>query len=96
VESLKQGIIKTSNSKVKVEYTILLVGGTGVGKSSIVGFIANALLDNDINHYDFGILDHTNEQGGSGSQSQTQGAHLYEFTSNSGTVVSYSVLAPSG
>src|SRR5258706_11969600 len=34
VESLKKGIIKTSKNKAKMSYTILLVGETGVGKSS--------------------------------------------------------------
>ena len=73
-------------------YTILLVGGTGVGKSSVVGFIANVLLGRVINHYDFDILDHANEQIGSGDRSQTKGARLYEFTSTNGIVVSYSAL----
>ena len=92
MELLKQGIIKTSTDKVNVSYTILLVGGTGVGKSSVVGFIANVLLGKDIDHYDFDTLDHANEQVGSGDRSRTKGAHLYEFTSTNGIVVSYSAL----
>jgi putative ribosome biogenesis GTPase RsgA len=86
IESLKKGIIKTS--KNKVPYTILLIGETGVGKSSLLELIANVLHGNDVDHYDFDILDHTNEQGGSNNQSQTNSAQLYEFTSKNGVVVS--------
>ena len=95
VESLKQGIIKTSKNNVEVAYTILLVEGTGVGKSSVVGFIGNILRGNDIDHYDFDILDYTNEEGGSGNQSQTNGARHYEFTSKNGIVVRYKVFKTS-
>jgi hypothetical protein len=54
-------------------------------------FIANVLLGNDIDHYDFDILDRTNEQGGSDNQSQTNSVRLYEFTSKNGIVVSSGV-----
>jgi predicted GTPase len=89
--SLQNGIIKTSKNKTNKPYTILLVGETGVGKSSVLEFIANVLLGNDIDHYDFDILDRTNEQGGSDNQSQTNSARLYEFTSKNGIVVRYGV-----
>ena len=88
VASLKKGIIKTSKNKANKPYTIVLVGETGVGKSSVLEFIANVLTGRDIDHCDFGILDRTNEQGGSENQSQTISARLYEFKSKNGIVVS--------
>ena len=91
VESLKKGIIKTLNNATQAPYTILLVGETGVGKSSFLQYIANVLAGNDVDHYDFGILDHTNEQSGPGNQSQTNSPRLCEFTSKNGMVVSVSV-----
>ena len=87
VESLKRGIIKTSKNEGRTPYTILVVGETGVGKSSILEFIANVLVGN-VGHYDFDILDHTNEQGGTDNQSQTNSARLYEITSKNGIMVS--------
>jgi len=91
-ESLKQGIIKTFQHGVEEPYTILLVGGPGVGKSAVVQFIANVLLGTDINHYDLDILGRTNGPGDSGDQSRTNGAHLYEFKSRNGIVVGCSFL----
>ena len=87
VESLKKGIVKTSMNKANKSYTILLVGETGVGKSSVLEFIANVLAGNDINHYNFNILDQTNERGGSNNQSQTNSTRLYELMSNNGMTV---------
>ena len=69
-------------------YTILLVGETGVGKSSVLEFIANVLLGNDIDNYNFDILDHDNEEGGSDQESQTNSARLYRLCSNNGVEVS--------
>jgi len=54
--------------------------------------IANVLIGKDTDHSDFTILDHTNEQGGSDNQSQTNSARLYEFTSSNGVVVSTGIL----
>ena len=88
VESIKKAIIKTSKNEARTPYTILLVGETGVGKSSVLEFIGNVLAGNDIDHYNFDILDHTNELGGPNSQSKTNSARLYEFTSKNGIVVS--------
>ena len=88
VTYLKQGIVKQSKNKVQAPYTILLVGETGVGKSSVLEFIANVLVGNSVNHYDFDILDYTNEQHGSENQSQTNSARLYKLKSNNGVVVS--------
>jgi predicted GTPase len=96
VGSLSKGIIKTSRNKANKSYTILLVGETGVGKSSVLEFIANILIGKDIEHYDFQILDHTNEQSGSDNQSQTNSARLYEFRSKNGIVVSVNVFHEQG
>ena len=91
VESLRQGIIKTSRNKVQAPYTILLVGETGVGKSAVLEFIANVLIGNTLARYNFELLDHTNERGLSSNQSQTDSARFYELVSNSGIVVSASI-----
>jgi predicted ATP-binding protein involved in virulence len=87
VESLKQGIIKTSKNKVQADYTILLVGETGVGKSAVLEYLANVLTGKNIDRYDFEIIDRSNEQNGSSNQSQTNSARLYKLTSNNGIVV---------
>ena len=86
VESLKKGIIKKSKNKANKPYTILLIGETGTGKSSVSELIANVLAGNDIDHYNFDI-DILAEQRGS-NQSQTNETRLYEFTSKNGIVVS--------
>jgi len=87
IESLKNGVINTSKNKAQAPYTILLVGDSGVGKSSVLEFIANVLAGNDIEHYNFNTLDHTNERGGSDNQSQTTEARLYELTSKNGVKI---------
>jgi len=87
VDSLKGGIIKTSKN---APYTILVLGETGVGKSLVLEFIANVLHGKDIDNYDFNTLNHTNERGGSASQSQTDSAQFYEFKSRNGILVSVS------
>jgi len=88
VESLKKGIIKTSETKGQAQYTILLVGETGTGKSSLLEFIANVLHGKNVDHYDLGLLDHSNEQGGSSGQSQTNSARVYKVKSRNGISVS--------
>jgi energy-coupling factor transporter ATP-binding protein EcfA2 len=88
VGSLKKGIVKTSNNKAKASYTVLLVGETGVGKSSALELIANVLAGNGSDHYDFNILDHASEQGGPNNQSQTKSVRLYKLMSKDGIVVS--------
>jgi len=88
VESLKQGIIKTSRNKVHPVYTILLVGETGVGKSAFVELLANVLIGNDVDHYSIKTFDRDNEQNDSEMQRQTNSARLYEIKSNNGMVVS--------
>jgi predicted GTPase len=79
VESLRKGIIKTSKNKANKPYTILLVGETGVGKSSFLELIANVLFGNDVDHYDFNVVDHSSKQDGHGHQSQTNSARFYDF-----------------
>ena len=92
VESIKGGNIKTLKNKVQAPYNILLVGETGTGKSSLLEFIANVLIGKDVDCYDLEILDHSNEDGGSSGQSQTNFAHLYELKSKNGILVSVSCL----
>ena len=91
INSIKKGIVNVSKGNVKAPYTILLVGETGVGESSVLELIANVLAGNDTGRYNFDLLDHTNEQGGPTNQSQTNSARLYEFTSENGVVVSTSI-----
>jgi predicted GTPase len=80
--------VKTSMNAANLPYTILLVGETGAGKSSLLELIANVLMGNDVDHYDSNILDRANEQGNSVNQSQTNSAWIYERTSKNGIVVS--------
>ena len=91
VRSLKKGIIETSQNKGKAPYTILLLGENGVGKSSLVGFIANTLVGKGIDRYDFDVLDHTNEHDASSKQRQTKEAPTHKLESQNGIVVSASV-----
>ena len=74
-------------SKSKAPYTILLLGETGVGKSSFFQLVANVLAGNGVDQYNFHLLDHTNEQGGSNNQSQTKLARHYKLTSRNGITV---------
>jgi len=92
VESLKQGIIYTRPNPAKAPHTILLIGETGVGKSSLLELIANVLHGNDVDHYDLDTLDHTNELHRSYNQTHTNSTYLYEFTSKNGVVVSATCL----
>jgi len=96
VESLRRAVVKISKNEAKAPYTILLVGETGVGKSSVLEFIANVFAGNDIDHYNLDVLDDTNERGGSNNQSQTNSARIYEFTSKNGIVVSISIYERGG
>ncbi|KAJ7114280.1 hypothetical protein C8R44DRAFT_740427 [Mycena epipterygia] len=83
IEDLKKGIVQTKD-KSRSEYTILLVGETGTGKSALLAFIANVLAGNSLFKYDFTILDPDNERGVSQKENQTKYAKLYEFTSQNG------------
>ena len=77
--------------KKKASYTILLLGETGVGKTSALELFANVLHGNDIDHYDFKVLEPTTEPGGSINQSETKSACIYKLVSNNGIVVSASI-----
>ena len=71
VESLMKVIIKPPKNKAKARYAFLHVGEPSVGKASILELITNVVAGNDTDHYALDILDHTNEQGSSSNQSQT-------------------------
>lgn len=88
MDSMKAGVIKTMKHTTQSPYNILLVGETGVGKSSVLEFIANVMAGNNVKNYDFGILDITNEAGGSQKQSQTNSPRLYELHSKNSVIVS--------
>ena len=88
VESLKKGIIKTSKNSVQADYTILLVGETGVGKSTFVEFLANVFMGNNIHRYDLEMFDLSNKHSGSHNQGQTNSPHFYHLRSKNGVVVS--------
>ena len=92
VDSLKDGIIKTSKNKANAPITVLLVGETGVGKSSVLELFANVLTGKGIDHCDFDVLDYTNEQGGTDNQSQTKSARLYVLKSKNGIIVCAGIL----
>ena len=62
------------------------MGGTGVARSSLLKFIANVLLGNDINHYNLDILERLPGEGD--PVGQTALPHLYEIMSVGGTLVS--------
>jgi hypothetical protein len=51
VESLKKGITNTSNNRANKTSTTLLVGETGVGNPSVLEYIANVLIGNDIDYF---------------------------------------------
>ncbi|KAM6499734.1 hypothetical protein JOM56_005242 [Amanita muscaria] len=85
VNELARGIIKTRMNKFR-EYTILLVGETGTGKTTFLSLLANILSGRNVGEYVF-IHDEDNEAGGSERHSQTMFAKPYLFDSNNGVKV---------
>ncbi|KAK2467587.1 hypothetical protein APHAL10511_000442 [Amanita phalloides] len=79
-EEIGKGNINTTHRR---EYTILLIGETGTGKTSLLSLIANVLEGRSPSEY---VVHHTeeNEAGGPQNQSQTKSAKLYELTSKNG------------
>lgn len=60
------GSLATSRPRYKHHTPFFVLGrSTGVGKSSILEFIASVFDGNEIDNINFDIADHTNEQGGS-------------------------------
>jgi len=82
VVSLRRGIVKTT----KKEFTIFLVGETGVGKTTVLSLIANILAGRTPEQY-VDVHNTGNEAGGSQSGSQTNFAQVYEFESKNGVIV---------
>lgn len=83
MENLRKGTIKASD---KNEFTILLVGETGVGKTCVLDLIANVLAGHRPDEY-VDTHDRDNEAGGPQSQSQTNSAIVYEYMSKNGIKV---------
>ncbi|PFH47861.1 hypothetical protein AMATHDRAFT_76995 [Amanita thiersii Skay4041] len=83
-ESLSQGVIQSKSQRT--EYTILLVGETGTGKTSLLSLIANILAGRTPIDYSL-CHDNDNEAGSSAKHSQTHSAKLYEFESRNGIKV---------
>ncbi|KAF9255391.1 hypothetical protein L218DRAFT_1008638 [Marasmius fiardii PR-910] len=75
---LREGIINATNNKK--DFTILLVGETGVGKTSFLSLIGNIVAGRKTSQY-IDMHEGSNEVGGPESQSQTDSAKLYEFKS---------------
>ena len=91
IESLKQGVVKTSKNKANAQYNILLIGEIGAGKSSILEFIANVFFGNDVDHYNLKVLDRSNERSAASNRSRTASPRLYEITSKHGISVSINI-----
>ncbi|KAM6499732.1 hypothetical protein JOM56_005240 [Amanita muscaria] len=85
VEDLARGIIQTRMNKSR-EYTILLVGETGTGKTTFLSLLFNILSGRNVGEYQF-IDGEDKEAGGGERHSQTMFAKHYLFESNNGVKV---------
>ncbi|EDR10206.1 uncharacterized protein LACBIDRAFT_325894 [Laccaria bicolor S238N-H82] len=65
----------------KKNFTIILVGETGTGKTSFLSLLVNVLAGKSPSKYNLEPYDVTNEYGGGQNHSQTKTAKVYEFTS---------------
>ncbi|KAF5358822.1 hypothetical protein D9758_008561 [Tetrapyrgos nigripes] len=83
--ALSKGVVRTDRNKEKV-FTILLVGETGVGKTSVLSLLFNVLSGNRTENY-MDFHDQGNEVEGSQRHSQTGSARLYEHTSVNGVTL---------
>ncbi|KAF9459249.1 hypothetical protein BDZ94DRAFT_1051168 [Collybia nuda] len=90
-DELGRGNIKSN--KGRTEFTILIVGETGTGKTTVLSLIANVLAGNKPGSYEkFNKAAH--EAGGGERHSQTNKAYLYCFESRNG--VKFNILDTPG
>ncbi|GJE97664.1 hypothetical protein PsYK624_138850 [Phanerochaete sordida] len=82
--SLRQGIVRSPSHRF--DYTVLLVGETGVGKTSFLSLLANILAGHKPDEY-VDLNDPENEQVGSPQHSQTKAAKVYELTTKNGILL---------
>ncbi|KAK2459282.1 hypothetical protein APHAL10511_008703 [Amanita phalloides] len=80
--NLGQGIIQTNKNRSK-EFTILLVGETGTGKTSFLSLLANVAVGHKPHEF-MNFHDDSIEAGGGPKHSQINMAKAYEFTSING------------
>lgn len=81
VAALRGGIVTTSSTRS--EFTIILIGESGVGKTSFLTLFYNILCGHQPEQYT-SYCEQSNEVGGSQAHSQTQTATTYEFVSKNG------------
>ena len=85
VASVARGIVCSTN--YKHELTILLVGETGVGKTSVLTWFFNTLQGLSPDKYNLEVRNARNEAGGSAKHSQTNEAQIYTLRSVNGFTV---------
>ncbi|KIJ90203.1 hypothetical protein K443DRAFT_15425 [Laccaria amethystina LaAM-08-1] len=83
--SFGKGNVETTKSNA--EFTILLVGETGTGKTSFLSLLVNVLAGRAPDEYDLEPYDVTNESGSGQMHSQTNAAKVYKFKSVNGVQV---------
>ncbi|KIJ95204.1 hypothetical protein K443DRAFT_109193, partial [Laccaria amethystina LaAM-08-1] len=85
LSSFGKGNVETN--KDNAEFTILLVGETGTGKTSFLSLLVNVLAGRAPDEYDLEPYDVTNESGSGQMHSQTNAAKIYKFKSVNGVQV---------